>query len=530
MSVSDGVAQNFTTVFINIADVNDEAPKFKEPVKNIPILENVSPLTIITNFTAEDLDTNEMNRRFSYSLDRKSEGSHEFTIDQFGNLFNLEQLDRETKDKYILRVFAIDEGYPPQTGIATLNLELIDVNDNFPVFAENYRPIIMENSPPGQFLVAVRAKDLDDPTNGPPFTFELPEKATLWPSKRDAKFNMSFIFDDINGDNYAKLYALTTFDREGSDCRIGQPASNGFSYQREFDRQNQCKEYKIPILIRDSGKPPMSGINYLTVTIGDINDNLHQGGAKKIIVYDYKGSVTRKTNVIGSVYAEDKDDWDMHDKEFKFVAETDDYIRSYFDIIESINDNSKYSEHYPPGSIILRPGLRVGTYEFRVAVRDLTRPDYEAQISSVKVEIKAINDDITSNSGSIRLSGLQAEKLIETRYSPNERSLLDEIRTYLANNVYKLSSDSNLQFFSIMNHKSLPNTVDLRYSAHGSPIFKTERLNGLLAHNRTNFQQWLTGLDSSIQLVSIGIDECIDSEKRCKDSGNLIFLNQYFFT
>ncbi len=63
VSVSDGVHRNYTTVFINIADVNDEAPRFKEPVKNVPIYESVSPLTIITNFTAEDLDTNEMNRR-----------------------------------------------------------------------------------------------------------------------------------------------------------------------------------------------------------------------------------------------------------------------------------------------------------------------------------------------------------------------------------------------------------------------------------------------------------------------------------
>ena len=70
-----------------------------------------------------------------------------------------------------------------------------------------------------------------------------------------------------------------------------------------------------------------------------------------------------------------------------------------------------------------------------------------------------------------------------------------------------------------MNHKSLDKTVDLRYSAHGSPIFRSERLNGLLAHNKTNFQQWLKGLDPAITLVAIGIDECAESEKHCKDSG-----------
>ena len=70
-----------------------------------------------------------------------------------------------------------------------------------------------------------------------------------------------------------------------------------------------------------------------------------------------------------------------------------------------------------------------------------------------------------------------------------------------------------------MNHKTFDKTVDLRFSAHGSPIFRSERLNGLLAHNRSNFQQWLKGLDPSITLVSIGIDECAESERHCKDGG-----------
>ena len=44
-------------------------------------------------------------------------------------------------------------GVPSLTGTATLIVTLTDVNDNFPVFAENYRPVIYENEPPGQFVV-----------------------------------------------------------------------------------------------------------------------------------------------------------------------------------------------------------------------------------------------------------------------------------------------------------------------------------------------------------------------------------------
>ena len=135
----------------------------------------------------------------------------------------------------------------------------------------------------------------------------------------------------------------------------------------------------------------------------------------------------------------------------------------------------------------------------------------------VYVTVKLLNDDILTNSGSIRLSGITAERLLETRYSPNQRSLLDEIRAYLSSKIYKLSSESNLEFFSLMPSKQ--GFVDLRYSAHGSPIFKSERLNGILAHNQTQFQQWINKLEPSIQVLSVGIDECVDSEKRCKDGG-----------
>jgi len=41
---------------------------------------------------------------------------------------------------------------------------------------------------------------------------------------------------------------------------------------RSFDREEQ-KEYLVPIVIRDSGSPAMSGTSTLTVIIGDSNDN-----------------------------------------------------------------------------------------------------------------------------------------------------------------------------------------------------------------------------------------------------------------
>lgn len=65
-------------------------------------------------------------------------------------------------------------GDPTQTGVGTLIVTLTDVNDNFPTFAHEYRPIIYENQPAGQTVIEVSAIDKDTATNGPPFEFWLP--------------------------------------------------------------------------------------------------------------------------------------------------------------------------------------------------------------------------------------------------------------------------------------------------------------------------------------------------------------------
>jgi len=60
---------------------------------------------------------------------------------------------------------------------------------------------------------------------------------------------------------------------------------------RNFDREQQ-KEYHLPIIMKDSGHPAVSGTSTLTIVIGDINDNVHSVGHKDIYVYSYRGEYT----------------------------------------------------------------------------------------------------------------------------------------------------------------------------------------------------------------------------------------------
>lgn len=69
---------------------------------------------------------------------------------------------------------------------------------------------------------------------------------------------------------------------------------------RSFDREQQ-KEFLIPIVIKDSGNPSMSGTSTLTVIIGDVNDNKMQPGSKEIFVYNYVVSIHAKRCVTRTI-------------------------------------------------------------------------------------------------------------------------------------------------------------------------------------------------------------------------------------
>jgi len=70
-------------------------------------------------------------------------------------------------------------------------VSLLDVNDNAPRFADDYRPVVAENQPASRPVITVSAVDLDGPANGPPFEFWTPCRGECCdddPTCRDFEF------------------------------------------------------------------------------------------------------------------------------------------------------------------------------------------------------------------------------------------------------------------------------------------------------------------------------------------------------
>ena len=111
--------------------------------------------------------------------------------------------------------------------------------------------------------VKILAIDDGSKGNGPPFTFRMDPNS---PDYIRRFFDVIHEAGGANGDGMAIVQSKEKFDREVQ------------------------KEYLIPIIIKDSGYPSMTGTSTLTVIIGDINDNRMHPGSKSIFVYNYKGN------------------------------------------------------------------------------------------------------------------------------------------------------------------------------------------------------------------------------------------------
>ncbi|CAH1778847.1 unnamed protein product [Owenia fusiformis] len=463
---------------VHVTDFNDNAPEFSPPHIPVTVPENVTIGYPLATFTATDKDQEGENSKFEYKIDRGTDKNRQFSVDDAGVVRVAKPLDRETDPDHKVYILAVDKGSPPLTGTGTLTITLTDINDNFPEFAEDYHPVVYENESPQDPVVTIRAMDPDDDTNGPPFKFWLPCNGGC-PCEQNPtcdEFTMQFVQsgDSLKGAGIVK--ALVP----------------------DFDREKQ-KYYEIPIIMKDTGNPPNSGTNTLTVTIGDRNDNDHFPGHQDIFVYNYKDwepTSEFENAPCGYVYAQDEDDWDREDKRFEFVG----------------TKPAQFDLDLVGGMIYMKFGTKDGIYTFNVRVYDQIRD--KSAVSSVKVTVQEIGDDCVRSSGSLRLTDLTAEEFLArpyegpplTKYGDSKRSILQKKLAEMLN-----TATDNVDIFTLRNHPDLKRTLDVRYCAHGSPYYKESKLNGLMEQNRDEFAAL------GFNIAQIPVDECY--KEICESGG-----------
>lgn len=261
IKVEDCDFSSFIHCVVLVEDENDNTPVF-DPSSHLlsPLREDITVGTSIIQVVATDSDSG-LNGDIYYTILPRSDPYGHFTVNRAGVVTVKRPLDRETVAGYDLVVMATDRGTPALTGSATVHLQLLDMNDNGPELETDYTPVLWENSPAPQVVWLNRSSNLlhvtdrDSPEHGPPFSISLP-----------SHYSTDFHLQD-HGNGSATLTALRRFDRER---------------QRVFH---------LPVIMIDSGHPPMTATSTLTIAIGDQNDNAHQAGEKDVYVHSRKGEL-----------------------------------------------------------------------------------------------------------------------------------------------------------------------------------------------------------------------------------------------
>lgn len=77
-------------------------------------------------------------------------------------------LDRESRPKYELTAEVRDQGSPFRSNHAVVDIKVLDMNDNAPVFLEPVESVVevLEEQPLGTEVVQVVAEDADENENG----------------------------------------------------------------------------------------------------------------------------------------------------------------------------------------------------------------------------------------------------------------------------------------------------------------------------------------------------------------------------
>ncbi|XP_066480592.1 protocadherin alpha-3-like [Tiliqua scincoides] len=158
-----------SSLVVPISDINDNAPTFAQPTYTVFVKENNPPGAHIFTVSASDPDMVE-NALVSYWLDEKlwPLSSYISVHSESGKLYVLQPLDYEEMKLLEFQVRAKDAGLPSLCGNVTIQVFVVDENDNSPAVSvpvEDAPTLLVVPVAAGHMLGKIHALDADSGYN-----------------------------------------------------------------------------------------------------------------------------------------------------------------------------------------------------------------------------------------------------------------------------------------------------------------------------------------------------------------------------
>nr|XP_014685142.2 protocadherin alpha-13 isoform X5 [Equus asinus] len=227
------------TILVEVLDINDNAPEVTITSLSLPVREDAQVGTVIALISVFDRDSG-ANGQVTCSLTSHVPFKLVSTFKNYYSLVLDSVLDRESMWAYALVVTAQDGGLPSLSATASVSVEVADVNDNAPAFAQpEYTVFVKENNPPGSHIFTVSARDADAQENAR-VSYSLVERRV---GERALSSYVS-----VHAES-GKVYALQPLDHE------------------------ELELLQFQVSARDAGVPPLGSNVTLQVFVLDENDN-----------------------------------------------------------------------------------------------------------------------------------------------------------------------------------------------------------------------------------------------------------------
>ncbi|XP_041845598.1 protocadherin alpha-3-like isoform X9 [Melanotaenia boesemani] len=251
-------------VEIEIRDVNDHSPSFDTKSQILEVSESTLPGSRFALSEASDADVGK-NGVSTYKLSPNEYFSlvtHKRGDSVSPELVLQKALDREKKAHIELLLTAVDGGTPPNTGTSEIEINVLDSNDNAPVFSSSlYKIKTLENVPVGTKVFTLNATDADEGTNS----------------------EIVYSFRSKDQDHILNIFKL--------DAETGIISIKG-----KIDYEER-KAFEIRAEARDKGQPPMSVHSKVLVEIIDVNDNAPEITVTKLV------NTVKEDTVVGTAVA-----------------------------------------------------------------------------------------------------------------------------------------------------------------------------------------------------------------------------------
>ncbi|XP_036372953.1 protocadherin-10a isoform X2 [Megalops cyprinoides] len=238
------------SIKVQVSDENDNAPRFMQPIYDVYVTENNVPGAYIYAVSAVDPDIGQ-NAHISYSiLECDIQGMSVFTYvsinSENGYLYALRSFDYEQLKDFSFMVQAKDSGTPDLSSNATVNVVIVDQNDNAPSViaplgkngtAKEHLP---RSAEPGYLVTRIVAMDADD------------------------------------GENARLSYSILRGNEMGMfrmDWRTGELRTA----RRVSSKRDPHHPYDLLIEVRDHGQPPLSSTASVVIVLVDSIVEGHSG-------------------------------------------------------------------------------------------------------------------------------------------------------------------------------------------------------------------------------------------------------------